>query len=338
MELPVLRHGLGQGGRHPLVVPEAPEQRVGLAEAEEVLGHRQLGHACRLGAGAVVGQLLEPQRRLVLRVGPEVEVVVEHGGRVPVRPGQPARRIRVTPSLMVVSTQTTRGSLTTLSLKARNARAPSCGSLLRGEDAAALQRVVDDDQAVPGQLRQHRLEVGVVGDLVGVDEDEVERPLQLFQGAQRRALDHADVALEPGGGDVAPRHLGVVRVDLERDDGAVLAEAGRHGDGRVAGEGADLEDAGRLGGEHQQLEETALLAPHHHPPGGEVLPGGGVHRRQVAGRRRRVRVRVLQDLGIDELGHGTDGRRRSGPATPRPARPAAAARPCRRCRRRRTGR
>ena len=86
MELPVLGHVLGQRGGHPLVVPEAADQRVGLAEAEEVLGHRQLGHARLLGPGAVVGQLLEPERRLVLRVGPEVEVVVEHGGWWPVRP------------------------------------------------------------------------------------------------------------------------------------------------------------------------------------------------------------------------------------------------------------
>ena len=214
-----------------------------------------------------------------------------------------ARRISVTPSRMVVSTQTTRGSLTTLSLKAPQGPGPFVGIVLRGQDAAALQRVVDDDQAVRGQLGQHRLVVGVVGDLVGVNEDQVERPLQLLQGAQRRPLDHADVALEPGLGNVAPGHLGVVRVDLERNDGPVLAQPRRHGDGRVAGEGADLEDAGRLGGEDEQLEETALLAPDHHPPGGKAVPGGGVHRLEVPRGRRRVRVGVRLDLGIDQLGH-----------------------------------
>ena len=59
-KLPVVGHGLGQRGRHPLVVPEAAEQRLGLAEAEEVLGHRQLLHPGRLGPLAVLGQLLEP--------------------------------------------------------------------------------------------------------------------------------------------------------------------------------------------------------------------------------------------------------------------------------------
>ena len=78
VEAPVLGHGLGQRGRHPLVVPETAEQGFGLAEAEEMLGHRQLLHPGRLGPLAIVGQLLHPQRSLVLAVGPEMEVVVEH--------------------------------------------------------------------------------------------------------------------------------------------------------------------------------------------------------------------------------------------------------------------
>ena len=188
----------------------------------------------------------------------------------------------VTPSRMVVSTQTTRGSLTTLSLKARNAFAPSWGFFSEASTPPDLQRVVDHDEAVARQLGQDRLVVGVVGHLVGVDEDQVEGPLELLERAQGRALDHADVALLAGGGDVAPRRRGVVGVDLERDDRPALGQPRRHGDGRVAGEGADLEHPGGLGGEDQQLEEAALLAPHHHSPGGEVLLGGGVHRLEVS--------------------------------------------------------
>ena len=201
-----------------------PTQRVGLAEAEEVLGHRQLGHPGLLGPVAVLGQLLEPERRLVLRVGPEVEVVVEHGGRSR-PPGQPARRIKRDAVPDGGEHADDPGVVDHLVVEGAQGPGPLVRVLLRRQDAAGLQRVVDDDQPVAGQLGQHRLEVGVVGDLVGVDEHEVERSLQLLEGAQRRALDHADVALEPGGGDVAPRHLGVVRVDLERDDGPVLAEA-----------------------------------------------------------------------------------------------------------------
>ena len=38
MELPVARHGLGQRRGDARVVPEAAQQRIGLAKAEEVLG------------------------------------------------------------------------------------------------------------------------------------------------------------------------------------------------------------------------------------------------------------------------------------------------------------
>ena len=135
-------------------------------------------------------------------------------------------------------------------------------------------------------------------------------PCSSLQGSQRRSLDHADAALVARPRRCCPgrpwRGGGRPRSEMIEPP---WAQPGRHGDGRVAGEGADLEDPGGLGGEHQQLEEAALLAPDHHPPGGEVLPGRGVHRLEVARGRRRVRVGVLEDLGIDRVGHGTHGRR-----------------------------
>ena len=126
MEVPVIGHRRRQRGGHPVVGPESPEQGLRLAESEQVLGDGQLLHPGRLGLLAVRLQLVEIQGRRTLVVRPKVEVVVEHRG-----PGtsQPAWRISVTPSRMVVSTQTTRGSLTTLSLKARKAVADSLRSL-----------------------------------------------------------------------------------------------------------------------------------------------------------------------------------------------------------------
>ncbi len=70
VELPVARHGLGQRGRRTRVVPETAQQCVGLSEPKKVLGDRQLGDPGRLGALAVRGQLVQAQRRLVLRVRP----------------------------------------------------------------------------------------------------------------------------------------------------------------------------------------------------------------------------------------------------------------------------
>ncbi len=207
--------------------------------------------------------------------------------------------MRVTPSRIVVSTQTTRGSFDHLVVEGAHGDRALVGLGDRGQHAPVLQRVVDRDDPVRRQLGQNRLEVGVVGHLVGVNEDEVVRALQLVEGAQRRPFDHADPALVPGRGDVAPGDRGVVGVHLQGDDGSPRRESRRHGDGRIAGEGADLEDPGGLGGVDQQLEEAAFLAADHHPPHLEVLPGRRVDRGEGAWGGRRVLVGVLLDLGID---------------------------------------
>jgi hypothetical protein len=61
-----------------LVVPEPPQQMVGLSETEEVLGQGDLGDTHGRGPFAVGGHLIEGGFRVAFPVGPEVEVVVEH--------------------------------------------------------------------------------------------------------------------------------------------------------------------------------------------------------------------------------------------------------------------
>ena len=73
--------------------------------------------------------------------------------------------------------------------------------------------------------------------------------------------------------------------------------------GRPAAMAID-EYPGGLGGEDQELEEAALLAPDHHPPGGELLAGRLVHGGEVRFGRRRVRFRVRQHLGLYQWVHG----------------------------------
>ena len=80
MVIPVRRHRRPQGGVG-LVVPEAAQQPVGLAEPKEVLGEGNLVDAGRTGTFAVVGHLLEGGCGVALAMGPEMEVVVEHGER-----------------------------------------------------------------------------------------------------------------------------------------------------------------------------------------------------------------------------------------------------------------
>ena len=201
----------------PLVVPEAPEQRVGLEEPEQVLGQGDLGHA-RPPGPARSTRRPAPGRSGVslLGVRPEVEVVVEHGAVRP-QPAQAARRISVTPSRIVVSDADHPGIGDQLVVEgARRARAPWWGSSPRRRTPPPKQGVVDDDEAVRRQLGQHRLEVGVVALLVGVDEDQVERPRERLETiAIAGPLVTLDVARRsPAVRDVGPGRRGVVRIDL----------------------------------------------------------------------------------------------------------------------------
>ena len=56
---------------------------VGLTKTKEVLGEGDLGHSERLGPVAVGRHLVERGGRVAFTVGPEMEVVVEHGAPGP---------------------------------------------------------------------------------------------------------------------------------------------------------------------------------------------------------------------------------------------------------------
>ena len=68
------------------------------------------------------------------------------------------------------------------------------------------------------QLRQHRLVVVEVAALVGVDEDEVEGAGEALERLERRPEHHLDAIGVRAGGDRAAGDLGVLLVQLERDD------------------------------------------------------------------------------------------------------------------------
>src|SRR4051794_14998424 len=92
----------------------------------------------------------------------------------------------------------------------------------RVDDAAAPERVVGGDQAVRGEPLERGLVVVDVARFVGVDEDEVERPVELLRGVERRPdldLDLVAVraAIHEGAGE-----RGALRIELERRDAPVL--------------------------------------------------------------------------------------------------------------------
>ena len=174
------------------------------------------------------------------------------------------------------------------------------------EDGAVPQRVVGHDQAAVGQLGQHRLVVVHVVRLVGVDEDEVERAVQRgdrVEGAAEADLDAVGVralldepASEGDGG----------LVDVTGDDSPAPREAGGHRQGRVPGEGADLQHAPGARHRHQHLQEPTLERPDHHPVLVlEVDLGLDREGQQVLGQRRRVPLGVLLDVLGDDRRHGS---------------------------------
>jgi hypothetical protein len=109
--------------------------------------------------------------------------------------------------------------------------------------------------SVPGRERRSApAQVLGVAALVGVDEHEIERPGQRRQRVERRPDDQLD--RQPG--EVAARHLRVVRRRLERHDPAAGRQRAGQPQGAVARQRADLQDRPGADQRGQQLEQRAL--------------------------------------------------------------------------------
>ena len=102
---------------------------------------------------------------------------------------------------------------------------------------------------------------GVAG-LVGVDEDEIERPVgfDLAQLVEGGADVDAHARGDPGFFERLARHGGVARLELERVEPPV-GHAAQEADAAVAAERADLDGAAGAGGACEQLEVQAVHAP-----------------------------------------------------------------------------
>ena len=118
------------------------------------------------------------------------------------------------------------------------------------------------DQAAGAGAVEGPGEVGRGVDLVGVDEDEVEGAAAFRgeegEGLERGADAQVDQIGDPGAFDVGPGDLGVGGVELERGQQPFLGEAAGHGDRRVAGEGAELEDSLGADRPDQDLQQARL--------------------------------------------------------------------------------
>ena len=290
--VPVVGHRRPQGGVG-LVVPEAAQQPVGLAEAEEVLGERHLVDAGRPGALAVVGHLLERGSGVALAMGPQVQVVVEH------RTERSRRLERAHPPPEATGHgPDERDAVSHRRLHAHHAGVGHHG-VVEGADGAGVvglvgvvdhppapQGVVGGDEAPRGELGEDRFVVGEVVGLVGVDEHEVEGPVELRHGVEGGALDDLDRVRVRAAGDVGPGHRGVHGAQLAGGDASARGEPGRHRQRGVAAEGPDLEHPRGAQGVDEHLEEAALERAHHHLRGRQRGPGLLGQRHQMVGRAR----------------------------------------------------
>ena len=138
-------------------------------------------------------------------------------------------------------------------------------------DLAGPEGVVDDHQPTVGEQRHRRVVVVDVVRLVRVDEDEVERPVEPGDRLERGAEPVVDAIVDSGLFRVAARDRRRLLVHVTRDDPAAGGKRERHRDGRVAGEGPELEHAAGAQAADERAEETALEPADHHLRRGRLL-------------------------------------------------------------------
>ena len=156
-------------------------------------------------------------------------------------------------------------------------RAPSTLASRPSSSSTAPSRMTLSQTITRARPRQpHRPgEIVRVVRLVGVDEDEVERPASRHQRRQRCRAPARPAGRprsdSPALSRLRARHVSVVRLEFERHQPAAGRQRARQPDRRIAAERADLEDP--LGAAHadQQIEQLALRRR-------------DVDRRQAAGR------------------------------------------------------
>ena len=177
--------------------------------------------------------------------------------------------------------------------------------VVRIRHASRPERVVEDHQACRRQLRQRRLVVVDVVRLVGIDEDEIELALELADRVECRPEPVLDAVGDLRFLRVAACDLRRLVVDVAGDHAAVRGECERHRDRRVAGERAELEDPLGAGRADERTEELSLEeADHHLRTLGFLARLGGEALEELAVRRR-MRLGVLLDSGLDDEAHST---------------------------------
>ena len=138
------------------------------------------------------------------------------------------------------------------------------GLVPRGDDFTAPKSVVHDYEAARAKAREHGLVIVGVVLFVGIDENEVEGPSELFDGLESRPHVDSDLAAmgalrEMTASDGFRRGVDVASVKL-----TMIGQRRRHHESAIAGEHTDLENALRADERREHSQKLSFRAACQH--------------------------------------------------------------------------
>jgi hypothetical protein len=149
------------------------------------------------------------------------------------------------------------------------------------ENVAPTNDVVADNQPAGADSREHELELLGQRGLVGVEEREVERLRDRGRQLESGPDKEVDDMLDSRAREVAPRDLGVDRLEFDGHDAALGRQGASKPDRAVAAEGPEFEDA--LGADRPREKRQQLSLQRSTP----IIPG---HAAARDGARRALRI------------------------------------------------
>ena len=136
-----------------------------------------------------------------------------------------------------------------------------CVCVVGLRDGSAHQHVVDDEHPALGRLRFGQVQILLVLGLGGVEEDHVERTVEIVDHVEGIAVNDLDPIGDAGAPQELPGLHHPADVALDRDD-PPAPELLRHVERRIADRGAHLEHELGVECPHERREEAARLPVH----------------------------------------------------------------------------
>ena len=180
-----------------------------------------------------------------------------------------------------------------------------CRGILGIDDAAMLEHVVKDQQAIGSDVRQEELVIKVIAGFVSIDEGKIE----LGAGGKRLQLclstPKAQVYFRVHAGKlpVSARDGGPLFIDIDTQEASASEKATGDADGAITGEGADFHGGAHPEDRCQKRQERALFATDEHPADRAEFLGLGTQIiedriRSSASMRANVRTKLIIERNV----------------------------------------